>query len=128
MTNSRLRELLSELDTHAPGEAAHGERVAVYSVAIGEKLGLTDDRLQDLRFAAALHDFGKLGLPADLISSCEALSASAFIHMITFTSPSLITLLADDGGRGMIGGLLILHRPQSACSPLTLLLMPTRPV
>lgn len=76
MTNSRLRELLSELDAHAPGEAAHGERVAVYSVAIGDKLGMSGDQLQNLRFAAALHDFGKLGLPSELISSCESLSDS----------------------------------------------------
>jgi putative two-component system response regulator len=76
MTNSRLRELLRELDAHAPGEAAHGERVAVYAVATGERLGMSEDQLQALRFAAALHDFGKLGLPADLISSSETLSDS----------------------------------------------------
>ncbi len=76
MTNARLRELLKELDAHAPGEAAHGERVAVYSVAIGQKLGMSESELEELRFAAALHDFGKLGLPSELISSSEALSDS----------------------------------------------------
>src|SRR5580658_8606057 len=107
MTNSRLRELLSELDTHAPGEAAHGERVAVYSVAIGERLGLTDDRLQDLRFAAALHDFGKLGLPADLISSCEALSASETAELRVH--PTWAAELLTDRGVPPYEGILSHH-------------------
>jgi HD-GYP domain-containing protein (c-di-GMP phosphodiesterase class II) len=74
MTNARLRELLKELDEHAPGEAEHGERVAVYSVAIGEKMGMDGTALERLRFASALHDFGKLGLPSELLTSAEALT------------------------------------------------------
>lgn len=65
--NETLRDLLVKLDLHAPGERAHGERVAVYSVAIGEALGLTDEVLLNLRYAATLHDIGKIRLDRDLL-------------------------------------------------------------
>jgi len=62
-----LRKLLARLDAHVAGEGAHGERVAVYAVATGAELGLPDETLEELRFAGALHDIGKLGISADLI-------------------------------------------------------------
>ena len=76
MINALLRELLAELDAHCPGEAEHGERVAVYSVATGQRLGLAGSALEKLRFAAALHDFGKLGVPTDVLSIPGALTAA----------------------------------------------------
>ncbi len=57
-----IRRLLETLDKHHPGEAAHANRVAVYSVATGEKLGMDDVRLAILYSAALLHDTGKLGI------------------------------------------------------------------
>jgi HD-GYP domain-containing protein (c-di-GMP phosphodiesterase class II) len=35
---------------------------------------MSEEKLQSLRFASALHDFGKLGLPSDLITTSEILS------------------------------------------------------
>lgn len=63
-----LRDLLCKLDAHVVGEREHGERVSVYAVATGDALGLGEDDLSDLRFAGALHDIGKLGLPAEVIT------------------------------------------------------------
>ncbi len=62
-----LRELLEKLELHVKGERDHAERVAVYAVATGDALGLPEPELEELRFAGALHDIGKLGVPADLI-------------------------------------------------------------
>lgn len=62
MTEPELREWLRRLDEHAPGEALHGERVSVYAVATAERLGVVD--LRTVRVTAALHDLGKLRLPA----------------------------------------------------------------
>ena len=59
-----MRGLLQRLDEHSPGEADHGARVAVYSVAVGASLSMDEDELLRLRYAAELHDIGKLLVPA----------------------------------------------------------------
>ena len=58
--NDIVRSLLKALDLHGPGERGHAERVAVYAVAIGYEMGMRDQDLVDLRFAATLHDVGKV--------------------------------------------------------------------
>ena len=64
MTNSEIRAWLDKLEAHAPGEAAHGERVSVYAVATADRLGGLD--LCHVRATSALHDLGKLLLPSEL--------------------------------------------------------------
>ncbi len=72
--NETLRALLAALDLNAPGERMHAERVAVYSVATGEELGLSEDDLLILRYAALLHDVGKTKLDGGLLSKVGQLS------------------------------------------------------
>jgi response regulator RpfG family c-di-GMP phosphodiesterase len=60
--NDTVRALVRALDLHIPGEGAHAERVAVFAVATGERLGLSYEELLTLRRAAALHDLGKLAI------------------------------------------------------------------
>jgi putative two-component system response regulator len=52
--------LLDQIGGRDAWERGHAERVAVYAVAAGERLGLSDARLLTLRYAAQLHDVGKL--------------------------------------------------------------------
>ncbi len=72
--NVVVRALLRTLDLSAPGERAHAERVSVYSLAIGDVLGLSDDELETLRYAALLHDVGKAKLDQDLLNKVGSLS------------------------------------------------------
>jgi HD-GYP domain-containing protein (c-di-GMP phosphodiesterase class II) len=71
--NEIVRGLLKILDLHGPGERGHAERVAVYSVATGYELGLRDKDLLDLRFAATLHDVGKVKVDAALVNKLGTL-------------------------------------------------------
>jgi HD-GYP domain-containing protein (c-di-GMP phosphodiesterase class II) len=59
--------LLTRLDRHSPSEKGHAERVAVYSVATGEALNMDDEFLLNLRYAALLHDVGKISVDAQLL-------------------------------------------------------------
>ncbi len=43
--------------------AFHIERMSFYSVAIGRAFGLPPGELETLRYAAAMHDVGKIGIP-----------------------------------------------------------------
>jgi HD-GYP domain-containing protein (c-di-GMP phosphodiesterase class II) len=60
--DSSVRTLAAMVDARHPFTAGHSERVTVYSTMIGEEMGLSEDRLQVLYFAALLHDIGKIGI------------------------------------------------------------------
>ena len=45
----------------------HLQRLALYAVAIGERLGLSGDELIALRYGALLHDVGKVGVDEMII-------------------------------------------------------------
>jgi|688.fasta_scaffold560942_2 response regulator RpfG family c-di-GMP phosphodiesterase len=65
--NDTIRALLRALDLHGPGEAEHADRVAVYSVATAEAMGLSDEVLEDVQKAALLHDIGKIAIDRSLL-------------------------------------------------------------
>ncbi|MCW5937420.1 MAG: HD domain-containing protein [Fimbriimonadaceae bacterium] len=72
--NDAVRALVKAVEMHDEGGGTHAERVAVYSVAVGERLGLGYDALLDLRRAAALHDLGKLSVERSLLQRRGPLS------------------------------------------------------
>lgn len=65
--NDRVRQFLSSLDAHNPGEEAHAHRVSVYAVATADRMGVQGDDLIHLRWAAMLHDVGKVSVDARLM-------------------------------------------------------------
>ncbi|HEY5333979.1 MAG TPA: HD domain-containing phosphohydrolase [Solirubrobacterales bacterium] len=47
--------------------AEHGNEVADLAVRVGERLGFSGVELDRLRYAALLHDVGKIGIPAEIL-------------------------------------------------------------
>ena len=47
--------------------AGHSRRVADHARRLAQRLGLSDNEVQDLMFAGLLHDIGKIGLPDRLL-------------------------------------------------------------
>lgn len=84
--NDQLRSFLRLLDSRAPGEAAHAERVAVFATATGQELGLREDELLLLRYAATLHDVGKLAIPPDLLKRHDPLSEGELVGIREHTT------------------------------------------
>lgn len=51
-----------------PGAATHQRRVAALAVAVGQKLGLSGQRLEGLEMAALVHDIGQIEIPSEILS------------------------------------------------------------
>ena len=56
------------IEMRDPGLAGHSKRVAELARAIGQIMGMREDELQHLLFAALLHDIGKVGFPDELLN------------------------------------------------------------
>ncbi len=72
--NDTVRALVRALEQHGPGEGAHADRVAVFATATAHKLGVSGDDLQLLRWAASLHDVGKISVDPELIRKLGTLT------------------------------------------------------
>lgn len=55
--------LSNAVDARDTYTAGHSTRVAEISLEIGKVLGLSEERLSDLEYAALFHDIGKIGIP-----------------------------------------------------------------
>jgi putative nucleotidyltransferase with HDIG domain len=72
MRTINLATNLSEM--RDPFTASHERRVAKLAVAIGAELGFDAHRQEGLQVAAMLHDVGKIGTPAEILSKPARLS------------------------------------------------------
>jgi putative nucleotidyltransferase with HDIG domain len=63
------------LNAHDRRTRGHCERVRALSELLAEELGLDDDARERLRWAALLHDVGKLAVPAEILDKPSAPNA-----------------------------------------------------
>ena len=73
-----LERVARQLEAHLPGAAAHARRVSRSAVATARRLALPADQVELIRRAAALHDIGKLEVPAAIIEKPGPLSAGEY--------------------------------------------------
>ncbi|WP_298627322.1 HD domain-containing phosphohydrolase [uncultured Legionella sp.] len=75
--------LASAQEQKDPYTVGHQDSVASLSFAIGQELNVSEHQLTGLVFAAHLHDIGKIGLPAELLTKPTKLSAIEFEYIKT---------------------------------------------
>ncbi len=63
-----LIQLLKEVNEHDRLTRGHSERVRAYSELLGTELGIKESELHKLRWAALLHDVGKLSVPSEILN------------------------------------------------------------
>ena len=61
-----------------PYTVGHQRRVSRIACSIGRAMGLSEDRLRDLRMAGTLHDLGKIAIPSGLLSKPGDLTSLEF--------------------------------------------------
>lgn len=61
--------------------AEHSARVAAFADPVARRLGWAADLLRRLRFGSALHDVGKLAVPAEIIAKAGPLTAAERVEI-----------------------------------------------
>ncbi|WP_088225702.1 HD-GYP domain-containing protein [Desulfosporosinus sp. FKB] len=69
-TVEALVQALEAKDTYTSG---HSERVGKYAVAIAEGINMSEDKMEFLKYAAVLHDVGKIGVSENILNKKERL-------------------------------------------------------
>jgi putative nucleotidyltransferase with HDIG domain len=64
---SSIRTLSATVDARHPLTAGHSQRVTDYSLLIAKEMGLSDDDLEVIKYAALMHDIGKIGIRDDVL-------------------------------------------------------------
>ncbi|HKR28093.1 MAG TPA: HD-GYP domain-containing protein [Acidobacteriaceae bacterium] len=73
-----IRMMAKAVDERATYLRGHSERVARYSAAIARKLGLDEEKVEDIRLSALLHDIGTLGIEDYLVMKDAPLAPEEF--------------------------------------------------
>jgi HD superfamily phosphodiesterase len=73
--------LIHALEAKDRYTSGHSERVADYARYIGEELNFMPARLERLRFAALMHDIGKLVVPNQLLNKAGRLTPEEFAQV-----------------------------------------------
>ncbi|MEE9179238.1 MAG: HD domain-containing phosphohydrolase, partial [Acidimicrobiia bacterium] len=78
---SAIRGFVKTLEAKDMYTRGHTERVAYFSQMIGEELSFTGTQLETVKWAALIHDLGKLAVPTDLIRKKGRLSDQEYAQM-----------------------------------------------
>ena len=111
-----VRAAVTAIEQRDPSTSGHSLRVAHYTVLLAQALGddprsayhgtrFTDDQLTELRYAALLHDFGKVGVREAVLTKAKKLGAERlgavqerFRHARTARAAALQRLLLHSLG------------------------------
>jgi len=78
---SFILTLSSTIDARDPITAGHSERVADYSLLVGDELQMHRNDMEVLRFAALLHDIGKIGIREEVLTKEGRLTIDEYQHI-----------------------------------------------
>ena len=68
LNSQTMLEMVAALSTHDRLTRGHCERVRAYTDLIANEMGISEERQQKLRWAALLHDVGKLFVPSEILN------------------------------------------------------------
>ncbi len=74
MGNETILSIARTVDAKDTNTSEHSFRVSQYSVAIAEKYGFDEEKCENIRQMALLHDIGKIGIPDAILNKPAKLS------------------------------------------------------
>ncbi|HTY81518.1 MAG TPA: HD domain-containing phosphohydrolase [Dehalococcoidales bacterium] len=88
-TMETLVNTLESLDTYIKG---HSQEVSEISLSIGRQMGFSAEEIDDLRWAALLHDVGKIAVDPNILNKPGELTSNEYRHIMThaIVGPNLV--------------------------------------
>ena len=86
MSYQTIQTLANAIDAKDPYTKGHSTRVSQYSVYLAEALGWDKDRVDNLKYAALLHDIGKIGVPDSILNKPGRLTDMEYDIIKTHTT------------------------------------------
>ncbi|MDX2083908.1 MAG: tetratricopeptide repeat protein [Candidatus Melainabacteria bacterium] len=79
--DSFIKTLSSTIDARDPITAGHSQRVADYALLLGERMHLTYNEKEALKYASLLHDIGKIGIKEEILVKDGRLTEAEYRHI-----------------------------------------------
>jgi putative nucleotidyltransferase with HDIG domain len=94
-TVETLVNTLESMDAYIKG---HSQEVSDISLSIGKQLGFSAEDLDDLRWAALLHDVGKIAVDPNILNKPGELTSSEYRHIMihAVVGPNLVKPFVND--------------------------------
>ena len=73
-----VMSLANSIEAKDPYTRGHCQRVMEISCELARAMGLSEEDVEDLRYAAILHDIGKIGISASILNKQEKLTEEEF--------------------------------------------------
>jgi len=67
-TDAAIDTMSKIIEAKDPYTSGHQRRVCQLAVPLAQELGLSQDKIEGIRIASLIHDIGKVGLPAEILS------------------------------------------------------------
>jgi putative two-component system response regulator len=93
-----IETLVNTLESGDRYTKGHSQEVAEIALSVGQSLGLSSEQLEDLHWAALLHDVGKIAVDPNILNKPGELTPSEYRHIMTHAvvGPSLVKPFVND--------------------------------
>lgn len=108
-TYSGLLQILSQVLSNDKFTQNHSYRVSVYATQIATEMGFDQDRIEDIRAAALLHDIGKLELSRDVLHKAARLTEVEMQEMKTHVDKGVEFLSPVTGSLRRVLPIILAH-------------------
>jgi putative nucleotidyltransferase with HDIG domain len=87
----------------------HSYRVSVYAARLADEMGLPEERVEDIRAAALLHDIGKLEISRQILYKAAKLSDEEIVEMQSHLAKGMDTLKPVGGALRRVLPIILSH-------------------